>query len=124
MSTQFTPGARAGILARLELGVSFTDSATAAGVKVSTAKGWLARGRQDPDGAYGEFAQAVEVARETGKATEPGDAAELRRRVWTMVESGSVEAAKLYHRILTEADGLPPGSVDPWKSLGIPRGTG
>ena len=114
--TRFGPETRAAILARLELGATFADAATA-GVKVPTAKTWLARGRREPSGTYRDFADAVARARAGVDSTEPGDIDELRRRVWRMVEAGSVEAAKLYLRILLEEE-VP---VDPWKALGIER---
>ncbi len=114
--SRFGPETRAAIVARLELGATFAGAAEASGVKVPTAKTWLARGRREESGPYREFADAVELARSSMDSTEPGDIEELRLRVWRMVEAGSVEAAKLYHRILLEE--VP---ADPWKALGIER---
>ncbi len=115
----FTPEVRAAITARVELGASYVDAARAAGVKPATAKTWLARGRREDTGDYHDFATGIEQAREQASSGQPGDAAELKRRVWAMVEAGSVEAAKLYHRMLNtgEAD----GEADPWAELGIER---
>ncbi len=45
--SKFGPEVRAKILARIEIGVSYTDAATAAGVKPATAKSWLGKGRRE-----------------------------------------------------------------------------
>ena len=106
----FSPGSRPAL--------SFKDAATAVGVKVPTANAWLARGRKEDDGPYAEFADLVEKARAAAKAPiEPGDEAELRRRVWAMVEAGSREAAKLYWRMLHDGEAPP----DPWSEFAVKR---
>ena len=79
--TRFGPETRAAIVARLEQGASFAGAATAAGVKVPTAKTWLARGRREASGPYRDFVDAVERARSSVGLTEPGDLDELRRRL-------------------------------------------
>jgi transposase len=100
----FTPEACARLLARVELGVSFEEAATAAGVKVNTAKAWLARGRREDSGAYAAFAADVEAARAVARARPaPMDAAELARVVSELARAGSVAAAKLRWEMLREA---------------------
>jgi hypothetical protein len=99
--SQFTDEARARLLARLELGVSFGDAALAAGVRPETARSWLTRGRREGDGSYGEFARAVGEAREVaGSRPVPMDEVELAEVVSNMARAGSVQAAKLRWQML------------------------
>lgn len=103
----FTPEAVARVLARVELGVSFEEAATASGLKVDTVKGWLARGRREQSGAYAEFAAAVAAARAVARARpEPMGADELECLVSEMARAGSVQAAKLRWEML-RAEAVP-----------------
>jgi transposase len=109
----FTPEARARVLARVELGVSFEEAATAAGLKVDTVKGWLARGRREDAGAYADFAAAVAAARAVARARpEPMGTDELERLVSEMARAGSVQAAKLRWEMLRAAS-APAASREP-----------
>jgi hypothetical protein len=99
--SQFTEEVRAGLLARLELGVPFADAALAAGVRPETARSWLTRGRREGDGPYGEFAQAVDEAREVaGSRPVPMDEVKLAEVVSGLARTGSVQAAKLRWQML------------------------
>lgn len=96
MSPLFTAEARGSIIAAVSVGVSYADAARAAGVKVNTAKTWLARGRRETEGAYAEFAAAVEAARTAAAARpEPMDEDELAIVVSEQARAGSVPAMKL-----------------------------
>lgn len=100
-SSLFTEEVRAGLLARLELGVSFADAALAAGVRPETARSWLTRGRREGDGPYGEFAQAIDQAREVARSRPaPMDEVELAEVVSGLARAGSVQAAKLRWQML------------------------
>ena len=91
------------VAARVELGVSFAEAVTAAGVKLPTAKTWLARGRREDVGCYATFAEVVDAARERAQERpEPMGRDELLARVSQMVRGGSVEAAKLLDRMLDD----------------------
>jgi hypothetical protein len=99
------------VLARVELGVSFEEAATAAGLKVDTVKGWLARGRREDAGEYADFAAAVAAARAVARAAPaPMDAAELARVVSETARAGSVQAMKLRHEML-RAEAAPAGGA-------------
>ena len=96
--SRFGPEARAAVVARLELGASFAAAAAAAGVKVPTAKTWLARGRREPSGAYRDFADAVERARAGVGSTASGsgvpDRVETLQLLSTAARRGSVQAMR------------------------------
>lgn len=97
----FTAEARARVLARVELGVSFEEAATAAGVNAHTARAWLARGRREDSGPYADFVSAVADARAVARAAPaPMGADELARVVSELARAGSVAAMKLRHEIL------------------------
>ncbi len=99
--TKFTPEVTARIVARVELGVSFADSAAAVGVKLPTAKGWLSRGRKEDSGRCHDFAAAVERAREmAGARLGPMDEDELARTVSELARAGGVQAARLRWEML------------------------
>jgi transposase len=94
-ASQFTPEARAGILARLGMGMSLSDAAQAVDINPATARGWLFRGRKAASGALSEFAAGVDAAR----ATPP-----RRAPLETLVRAGSSTAACRYWRMLRRAD--------------------
>lgn len=107
-AASYTPEARgkvmAAITARVELGVSLADAAVAEDARPETVRGWLRRGRRDPEGPYADFAAAVNRAREeASNRLEPMDADELGRVVSDMVRGGSVQAAKLLWEMLRAA---------------------
>jgi hypothetical protein len=95
-ASQFTPEARAGIVRRLALGMSLSESAQAVGINPATTRGWLFRGRKSEAGAYREFAGAVEAARL--------NVAHARQvPLETLVRAGSMTAARRYWRMLQRA---------------------
>jgi transposase-like protein len=86
-------------------GVSISDAARGNDVSPDTVKGWLKKGRNDPDGPYSEFADLVDDALDFVRGmlgdeeTEPGDVipsrAELIRRLDAASKKGSVRATQL-----------------------------
>lgn len=114
----FTPDNRAAIVARVELGLTFADAAAAAGIKRATAKGWLARGRREEEGAYADFAAAVERAREAAQAPrDPMTEAELRLVVSEFARAGNVQAMKLYWEFILADRKRRPTTADPLAEL-------
>ena len=106
--SKFGPEVRAKILARIEIGVSYTDAATAAGVKPATAKSWLGKGRREKKGAYAEFAKAVESARKTAEDRPAAmSTQEFRGEVEQAIRGGSVQAMKLWGDLFLEPDPEP-----------------
>lgn len=100
-ASKFTPEARGGLLERAAAGVSLADSCQAVGLRLNTAKSWIARGRRETEGAYAEFVAELDAARQTAsERPEPLTEEELRRLVSQMVRQGSVAAAKLYWTML------------------------
>lgn len=100
-ATKFTPEVRGGLLERAAAGVSLADSCQAVGLRLNTAKSWIARGRRETDGVYAEFAEEFDAARRAAsERPEPLTEDELRRLVSQMVRQGSVAAAKLYWTML------------------------
>lgn len=92
-----TPELTAAVAARVELGASFRDAAQAAGVSPETARGWLRRGRNNPDGDCGDFARAIDAAREAAaKRPEPMSEAEFREHLEAAIRAGSTQAMKLW----------------------------
>jgi len=61
----------AAVLVSLLAGVSAADAAVEHGVTERTIARWLQRGREHPDGPYGDFAHAVDAARAAAVADEP-----------------------------------------------------
>jgi hypothetical protein len=92
MSTsQFTPEACAGILARLALGMSLSEAAQAVGINPATARGWLYRGRRESARTYCDFAADVDAIRNAHRGQVPLE---------TLVRAGSIRAARRYWRKL------------------------
>ena len=95
-----TPETTARIAARVEVGVSFADAVQAAGLKLPTAKTWLARGRRESEGKYHEFAVAIEQARErAAERPDPMTEEEFCTHVESAIRGGSVQAMKLWSAI-------------------------
>ena len=99
-------------------GLGIADAARETGVREKTAKGWLARGRQETSGEYRDFTDAVEAARlERDQAEQPMDPDELKLVVSRAAKKGSVRAMKLrWEMIRAEQQ---PGSepADPFAAL-------
>jgi hypothetical protein len=116
--SDFNAHTTARIVARVELGWPFNGAAEAAGVKVPTAKGWLARGRKAGSGEYAEFAQAVDEARAIAAERDPMDQDELARVVSSHARGGSVQAMKLRWAMLAAVPGdAAPADEDPLDEL-------
>jgi hypothetical protein len=52
-----------GIVRRVRVGVSLRDAALEEGAAERTARGWLTRGRQNPESKYGSFASTIDQIR-------------------------------------------------------------
>jgi hypothetical protein len=105
-ASKFTPEIRGGLLERTAAGVSLSDAARAVGVRETTAKSWLTRGRREESGEYADFAAAMDEAREAAKSRPDAmDEAELGRLVSGMARKGSVQAAKLSWEMLRAPSG-------------------
>ena len=98
----------ADVLEAIAAGVSITDSARANEVGLRTVGNWLAAGRRDPDGPYGDFARAVDAAQAARIVPPPAsrselDEDELRSLVATSARGGSVPAMRLFHDLYLRA---------------------
>lgn len=83
------------------MGVSLADACRDLEVSEKTVRGWLTRGRSEADGAYHDFAVAVDEAREVARAqVPPMDEDELRSVVARSARKGSVQAMKLYWEMI------------------------
>jgi hypothetical protein len=51
------------IMDEVAAGATLLDASDRAGVPVNTARGWVTRGRRDPDGPYGEFVATLAAAK-------------------------------------------------------------
>ncbi|MBN9623197.1 MAG: hypothetical protein J0H06_09615 [Actinobacteria bacterium] len=97
------------VLASLLAGASVADAATRHGVAARTIERWLAKGRNSPDGEYGDFSAAVDARRaDRDLPTEPMSAEEFRQAIDGAVRSGSVSAMKLWAELF-----LDPGEEEP-----------
>jgi hypothetical protein len=95
----------ADIAARMAAGAPLTDAARAAGVHPQTVRRWLARGRRDSEGAFAEFAAAVERARVASSERQaPVTQDEFRQRLEEAVRAGSVNAMALWARLYLRDD--------------------
>ena len=100
-ASKFTRQIRGALVERTASGVSLADACRAEGLRLNTVKAWLTRGRQESEGPYAEFAQAIEEARQAARdRPSPTDEEELVRVVSRMARSGSVQAAKLRWEML------------------------
>lgn len=106
----------AAIAARVEFGVSLADAAHSEGAAPDTVKGWLRRGRREGTGHYGDFAAAVEKARERAPdRSAPMDEDELRAVASEAARAGSVRALRLVWKMLRaerQGDSAPLNKLD------------
>jgi len=104
-----------GLLAAVRDGLTLEDAATRAGVSENTAKGWAREGRKHPEGRFGQFAVALDAARDQVRSSEPMDWTEFEDHLAAAVRAGSVVAMKLYaelHRSDDSAAARPSGDAD------------
>jgi len=93
------------VLESLLAGASVADAASAHGVAARTVERWLAKGRDDPDGTYGEFAGAVDGQRaERELPTEAMTGAEFRAAIDNAVRKGSIPAMRLWSELYLGGD--------------------
>lgn len=113
MASKFTPEARAKALECFRAGLSIPEIAKSIDVSEQTIKGWLTRGRKEPNGPYREFVAQVDEARESAKAAEePLTPDEHLLIVSRAARRGSVTAMKLYWDMLRQEE-PPAPPVDP-----------
>ena len=79
------------ILKTLLTGASVADAAAQHGVSERTIERWLARGREEPDGPYGDFAAAVDKQRDRA-ALPPRDGLPLDREELLLILSEKTRA--------------------------------
>ncbi len=115
MRSTFTPRARGSVLQGLYAGLTLVESIERAGLAEQTVKGWLTRGRQDPDSEHGRFAAAVDEARDVAARADM-TLAEFRGHLNRAVRAGSVSAMRLWLTLhqseQDEADDDPFAEVD------------
>ena len=63
---------------------------------MNTISTWLKNGRKDPEGKYGEFARAVDAARESLPGETPMSDDEFEVHLANRIRRGSTQAMKLY----------------------------
>jgi transposase-like protein len=88
---------REGVAAALRSGVSLEAVADAEGVSATTIRGWLRRGKREPDGVFGEFLRSAEPSvHDDGPMT----VAELERHLTQVIrEKKSVAAMVVWLRL-------------------------
>jgi len=93
------------IVGAVRAGQTLDAAAAQAGISVNTARTWARRGRKDPDSRWGEFARALDAAREANKA-DPSlmDWAEFERHLSKAIRGGSVQAMRLFATLHREDD--------------------
>jgi hypothetical protein len=108
-----------GVAAALSSGVGLEAAAEMAGVSATTVRGWLRRGKREPDGPFGEFGRAAEPS---VAPDAPFDQAELERHLVELIRSKkSVTGMNLWLRLHGQ-DGVPAG-YDPLLDF-LPRSHG
>jgi len=110
-------------LESLLAGASVEDAALHVGCSPRTVERWLAKGRAEPSGAYGEFAAAVDEAREARKldlGTGPLEPDELEKLVWKAARRGNVSAMRLAWQLL-KARRPPASEFDEFDELAMRR---
>ena len=111
------------VLAALNGGASVARAAERVGLSEQTVRSWIRRGRSDPGGRFGPFAEAFEQRRRPRLAVVGPDAppspdaplagrAELLRRLDEKSRAGSVRATEVLLREVGAVSG-----VDPFASL-------
>ena len=104
------------VLGDLLAGLSEADAALNHGLSERTIRRWLQKGRVDPDGQYGEFAELVDrarVDRELPPSDErPVDEEELLLLVSRLGRRGNVRALALAREILAERRPPEPSPFD------------
>jgi hypothetical protein len=104
--------ASAGILRRARVGVSLRDAAREEDAAERTVRGWLTRGRQNPNGRYGAFARALDRIRRDqngpplseflSELSEDCNEEDLLLCVERAVRAGSFQAIRLLLRMRPE----------------------
>ena len=67
-ATRFTPEVRGHLVSAMRLGLGMPEACAEIALSLDTAKGWMARGRREPECEFGDFATAVAAAREAAEA--------------------------------------------------------
>lgn len=117
-ASKFTRQTRGALIERFAAGVSTEDAARALGLRPSTVKDWLTRGRREGSGDHAEFAVEVDRVRaEAAERPEAMNADELPRVVSEAARKRSVAAMKLRHEQLRAADELDEPPSDEFDQL-------
>lgn len=98
---RFTPAACYGVVAGVAGGLSLAEACASSDLREPTVKGWLARGRKEAEGAYADFARAVDEARSARKMPSQDELdelteAEARLLLTRLARKGNVQAIKLF----------------------------
>lgn len=111
----------AAVIEAIRAGASQREAARTQGIAPRTVAAWLAKGRSDPTGRYGAFAEAVDEIREQrlrpSGDDEPGDIDALSLIVWKAAQAGSVPAMRLYDEILRWLEEQEDGEPNPFAEL-------
>lgn len=105
-----------GVLKSIVAGASVPDAARHVGCAPRTVQRWLARGRENPQGRYGLFAERVDaIQRERELPRElPLDEEELKRVVARAARKGNVQAMRLAWELIVRE---PSATDDPFDDL-------
>jgi transposase-like protein len=87
------------IVAAQKAGASLADACRENDISERTVKGWLTKGRKNPDSPYANFAFAIDFIREARDAPdsdEPVDDEEVQLHLSRAIRNGSVPAMKVW----------------------------
>ena len=110
------------MLEALLAGASIEDAARAAGCSSRSVKRWAARGRSDPAGPYGAFAEAVDSRRRLEPGSGVPDREETLLLLSAAARRGSVPAMRELMRYYERAASEPIGPLDYLDELAVRRG--
>ena len=114
MTARFGKAPCEAVTEHLAAGCTLREAAEASGLRFETVRTWLKRGRKEDSGAYADFADQVDEARERA-ARRPLDRDEWEELVGQAARKGSVAALKLWHEVHRDdpaEDDEEPGELD------------
>jgi hypothetical protein len=99
-ATKFTQAICDRIVASVAAGVSLSDAARASSLDPRTVRGWIQRGRQEGEGAFCAFAEAVDAGRAEAEeaASGPLSEVEVRQLLEDQIRGGSIRALEVWFR--------------------------
>jgi transposase len=93
------------LIGAVRAGQTLDAAAAQAGISIATVRTWARRGRKDPEGRFGEFARALDAAREASRGDPSAlDRSEFERHLAKAIRGGSVQAMKLWATLHREDD--------------------